>query len=78
MPMMPGCQARPCHALPAVSCAREAGAATLQQWRLHDYNQRIPERALVSIAQNYSLNTFNDKTNGGGYTMNLSRRAHTG
>ena len=66
MPMMPACQARPCHALPAVSCAREACAATLQQasggcmTTTREYITR-PERALVSIAHKYSLNTFNDK-----------------
>ena len=37
------------------------GHTAAGQWRLHDYNQRIPERALVSIAHKYSLNTFNDK-----------------
>ena len=60
------CQARPCHALPAVSCAVPGRQGRphwhcSRQWRLHDYNQRIPERALVSIAHKYSLNTFNDK-----------------
>ena len=46
----------------AVLCQGGRGGHTAAgQWRLHDYNQRIPERALVSIAHKYSLNTFNDK-----------------